>query len=252
MKKYWLIAGILLIGVIFGAVIILNQTNEKSIISNTQGSAEPYALDTTLPKSPANAPLYKVISVDSISEGKPELMNIKNSIPSESEASKLAEKVLAEYGGLPHDAKLSLVEQVTIKKYNGKSGIIEEEYPQWTSVHYKQDINGLQVIGPGAGIVVNLGENGEMLGISKGWRTLEYAGEVPVISVEEAYQKLKNGETLIVYQSSPIGLRISDIQLGYYAEDIREDQKYYTPVWLFYAGKEGQKAFPRPVDAVKK
>jgi len=252
MKKYWLITGILLIGVIFGAVIMLIQTNDRTIISTTQGSAEPYALDTALPESPANAPIYKVINVDSISEGKPELMIIKNSIPSESEAPKLAEKKLSEYGGLPHDAKLSLVEKVTIKKYNGKTGIIEEESPQWTSVHYKQEIYGLPVIGPGAGIVVNLGENGELLGISKGWRIVEYAGEVPVISVEEAYQKLKNGDTMIAYQSSPIGLRVSDVKMGYYAEDIREDQKYYSPVWLFYAGKEGQKAFPRPVDAVKK
>ncbi|OPY36103.1 MAG: YycH protein [Methanoregula sp. PtaU1.Bin051] len=249
MKIKWLIAGIVLTCLVIGIATIFTHQNEQKSAFITQGSNEPFALNTIIPESPATAAMYKVISEDSISEGSPKSMEIKTSIPSESEAPALAEKALERYGGLPKDAVLYKVVQNTIKKYNTKTGVIEEEYPQCTQVIYRQYIDGKPVMG--AGINVELGENGELLGIHKGWRTLEYAGEVPVITAGEAYEKLKKGETLVMYQSGTIGLKVSDIKMGYYAEPITKDQKYYTPVWLFYAAREGQTPFPYPVDAVK-
>ncbi|MFA6361939.1 hypothetical protein [Methanoregula sp.] len=254
-KLFGIIAGIILVSSIMGVLILVPSVNENTSSYVTQGSIsqvstdEVFALDIALPQSPATAPVYKVIAADSISKGDPKLMDAKPSIPSEAEAPALAEKALEKYGGLPKDAILTGIECVSIKKYNTETGIVEAEYPQWTSVHYRQQINGSPTMGPGAGLTINLGENGELLGISKGWRTLEYAGEIPVITVQEAYEKLKNGETLTVYQSSRAGLRVSDIKLGYYAEDTNVDQKYYTPVWLFYATKDGKTTYPWPVDA---
>ena len=247
MEKSWIIAGIVLAIVITGVIIMSDQQAGARFVM--QGLSGPFALDTSIPESPATAPMYKVIAKDSISEGSPNRSTIKKSIPSEEEAPPLAEKALEKYGGLPNDAVLYSVIQNTVKKYNTKTETIEEEYPRSTQVLYRQQINGRPVIG--AGINVILGENGELLGIHKAWRTVEYDRDVPIISANEAYEKLKKGETLMVYQSSSMGLRVTDIRLGYYAEDILKDQEYYKPVWLFYAAQECQTSFPYPVDAMK-
>lgn len=254
MKKVWLIVSVILISVITGSIILWTYQNDNRISYVTQSSQEQIVLDINLPASPITAPAYKVIAKDSIFEDSPKSMEIKKNIPSETEAILLAEEVLKKYGGLPDDAVLSKVEQVAIKKYNLTSGIVEEQYPQWTQVIYEQNVRGMPVIGPGAEINIGLGENGEALFIEKAWRYLEYDNEVPVISAEQAFEKLKHGELLVTPQSSLIGLHITKIQLGYYAEQREQDQKSYTPVWIFYGTHEGStntQAFPYPVNAMK-
>lgn len=251
MKPDWIITGIVLTCLVIGAVILVSYQIEQKTRIVYKGSSEPFMLATLIPASPATAPMYRVVGKDSIFEGTPKSLDVKNSIPSETEAPALAEKALEKYGGLPNDAVLYKVERVTVKKYNTKTGVIEEESPQFTQVIYLQQINGTPVIGPGAEINIELGENGELLSIEKAWRYVEYAGEVNIITAAEAYEKLKKGEIITLTQSSPIGKIVTDIRLGYYAEHREKDQKTYTPVWIFYAAREGQTPFPYPVDAMK-
>jgi hypothetical protein len=274
MKNKLLIIGALLIGTIVGICIISGLpveektgyvtqdfTQDSSITGElpieektryiTQDSSEPFLLDTVLPKSPETAPVYRVTAKDSIFELSKKSLSVKNNIPSEAEAPALAERVLESYGGLPNDAVLSSVVRNTIKKVNTKTGVVEEEYPQSTQVIYTQQINSAPVIGPGAEINIQFGENGELLGIEKAWRYLEYDRDAAIIPVEEAYEKLQKGDTLYVVQSGSTGKKVSDIKLGYYAEHRNINQEYYTPVWIFYAAKEGQRPFPYPVDAMR-
>ncbi len=95
-------------------------------------------------------------------------------------------------------------------------------------------MEGLLVAGPGAEITVCFGENGEVLQFDKVWRTLQYDRDIPIISAEEAFDKLKARDLVEIPQSSLNGLVVSGIRLGYYAEDRYHDQEYYNPVWIFY------------------
>lgn len=244
-----IIAAIIFAGIISGIIVLGMRTNDNSSTLTSQSSIGDFILNTSFPNSPATAPKYKIVSTDRISLGSEKSLSIKKNIPSVEDAPVLAEKILESYGGLPKDAVLYRVEQVSTKKYDLKTGIIEEEYPQMTQVGYEQRLAGLPVYGAGARLNVGLGENGEMVHLIKTWRTVEYAGDIPIISAEDAYEKLKKGE-LVTVQGPIADLKISDIKLGYYAQ-YRDSQNYYTPVWLFYAAKEGQTPFPYLVDAVK-
>jgi hypothetical protein len=249
METKWILTGIVLICAIISAVVIIAPSMNTPAAFVPQGSSADFILDKELPKSPATAPSYNVIKKESVFEGSAKLMTVKNSIPSKDQAVPITEKILDNYGGLPKDAILAKVEQVFLEKYNTETKTAEERYPQFTQVIYEQEINGAPVIGPGADINICLGENGEMLQIEKAWRHVEYAGDIPVISATDAYEKLKKVDLLVIPQSSLEGVRISEIKLGYYAEDREHDQKIYSPVWIFYGYKQGGQPFPYMVDA---
>ncbi len=251
METKWILTGIVLVCTVISAAAIMVPLMNTPANSIPQGSATGFILETKLPESPATAPVYNVVRKESIFEGSQKVMEVKSSIPSEKEAVIFAEKILVDYGGLPKDAVLSLVKQVYLEKYNLKTETVEEQYPQFTQVIYSQQINGSPVAGPGAEINIELGENGELLQIEKAWRHVEYGGEVPIISAAEAYEKLQRHELLEIPQSSLSGITISDVKLGYYAEDGEHDQKVYSPIWIFYSDQSGGQPFPYMVDAMK-
>nr|WP_320161185.1 hypothetical protein [uncultured Methanoregula sp.] len=209
-------------------------------------------LDTALPASPASVPVYHITDVHRFSFGSPATLVVKKSIPSTAEAPGLAVKALGTYGGLPGDAALEQTEQVFLKKYNLKTDMVEEQYPQYTRVAYRQSINGSPVVG--SGIDVLLGENGDALEISKHWPAFARAGEVPVISAEEALEKLNAGNLLIRPQCCTGGMHVSAIRLGYYVETHLPDASAQpplpstcTPVWIFYATRPGTPTEPFPL-----
>ncbi len=209
-------------------------------------------LDVPLPASPATVPLYRVVSVQKFSTRTGTALAVKKHIPSVADAPGLAEKILGEYGGIPADAVLENTEQVFMKKYNLKTGTVEEQYPQYTRVAYSQIVNGSPVMG--SGIEVSLGEDGELLDISKDWSTLEYAGEVPVLSAHEAWEKLQARDMLIPVQCSLDGYHITRVQSGYHIETHYPDASGQTPVpnrctpvWIFYGIKPGTDVEPYPL-----
>jgi hypothetical protein len=222
-------------GVAIGALVMQPAPDDLSPASVPGNQAEGMTtLTTPFPKSPETAPIYNVTKKVEFTVGGPKLMETKTSIPSEDDAPALAEKALEKYGGLPGDAVLKKVERITLKKYNTATGTVEAEYPQRTEVIYTQQLAGHPVVGPGAEIIVALGENGELLQVNKVWRSLEYDREIPIISAEEAFEKLKRLELMEIPQCCINGLVVSDIQLGYYAEDRDHDQEYLYPIWIFY------------------
>jgi len=213
-------------------------------------------LDVPLPESPATAPLYRVVSVQKFSSGTGTALAVKDHIPSIAEAPGLAEKALGVYGGLPADAVLEKTEQVFMKKYNLKTGTVEEQYPQYTRVAYRQYVNSSPVMG--SGIEVSLGEEGELLDISKDWSSLEYLGKIPVISADEAFEKLNRQDLLIPLQCSILDYHITRVEFGYHIETHPPDTSAQptrpnicTPVWIFYGVKPGTdpEPFPLMVDA---
>jgi len=209
-------------------------------------------LEVPLPASPTTVPLYRVVAVQKFSSGTGTSLSVKNQIPSLGEAPGLAEKALEKYGGLPADSVLERTEQVFMKKYNLKTGTVEEQYPQYTRVAYRQSVNGSPVMG--SGIAVSLGENGELLDISKDWSILAYAGEIPVITAEEALEKLNRQELLIPVQCSILDYHITRVESGYHVETHLPDASarptppdVCTPVWIFYGEKPGTDSEPFPL-----
>lgn len=249
METKWILTGIVLVCALISAVVMIHPVANNPVASGPQGSATGFTLEKALPESPSSAPEYRIVVKDSVFEGSQKLMEVKTSIPSDGAAVRFAEKILDKYGGLPGDAVLVKVDQVSLETYNVKTGTVEERSPQFTQVIYGQQLNGSPVIGPGAEINICLGENGELLQIEKAWRHVEYAGEIPVISATEAYEKLKAHDLLVIPQSSLDGVKISDVKLGYYAEDREHDQSVYSPVWIFYGYKPGGQPFPYTIDA---
>jgi len=212
-------------------------------------------LDVTLPASPATVPQYRVVSAQKFSVGTGTALTVKNHIPSREEAPGLAENALKTYGGLPADAVLEMTEQVFMKKYNLQTGTVEEQYPQYTQVIYRQYVNGSPVIN--SEISVSLGENGELLDISRDWSTLEPAGEVPVISANEAFEKLQARDLFIPIQGTLDGCHITRIESGYYVETHLPDASALpvppdtcTPVWIFYMGTDSN-PFPLLINATR-
>ncbi|MDO8872698.1 MAG: hypothetical protein Q7V05_08230 [Methanoregula sp.] len=209
-------------------------------------------LEVPLPASSATFPLYRVASVQKFSAGTGTSLTVKKQIPLLEEAPGLAEKALEKYGGLPADAVLEKTEQVFMKKYNLKTGTVEEQYPQYTRVAYRQYVNGSMVMG--SGIEVSLGEGGELLDISKDWSTLVYAGEIPVITAEEALEKLNRQDLLIPLQCSILDYNITRVEFGYHVESHLPDASAQptppnvcTPVWIFYGKKPGTDSEPFPL-----
>jgi len=212
-------------------------------------------LDVLLPASPVTVPLYRVVSVEQYSAGTGTALTVKKEIPAVGEAPGLAEKALVAYGGLPADAVLERTEQVFMKKYNLMTETVEEQYPQYTQVIYRQYVNGSPVMN--SGLSVLLGEGGELLDISKDWSTLAPAGEVPVISAEEAMEKLRARDLLRPIQSSLDGYHITRVQSGYYVRAFDTRFPYapgpetppdtVIPVWIFYGFKPGTDLDPFPL-----
>ncbi|MCK9631872.1 MAG: hypothetical protein M0R30_09530 [Methanoregula sp.] len=212
-------------------------------------------LDVPLPASPATVPLYRVVSVEQYSSGTGTALTVKKQIPSIEEAPGLAEAALAAYGGLPADAVLERTEQVFMRKYNIRTETVEEQYPQYTQVMYRQYVNGSPVMNSGISVLV--GEKGELLDISKDWSTLAFSGEVPVISAEEAMEKLRARDLLRPVQCSLDGYHVTRVQSGYYVGTF-ETQIHNAPgqamppdtvipVWIFYGIKPGTDTDPFPL-----
>ncbi|MFA5332246.1 MAG: hypothetical protein WC342_07695 [Methanoregula sp.] len=228
------------------------------LTNGTEGTADipvynrGITFDVPLPPSPETVPHYRVISVQEYSSGTGTALTIKDKIPSVSEAPELAQKALGPYGGLPTDAVLEKTGQVTMKKYNLSTSVVEEEYPQYTQVTYRQYVHGSPVIN--SEISVALGRNGELLDYKKNWYVLEQEGYDPVISAEDAQEKLKKQDLLFRPQCCVSNDSITRVQAGYYvtthdpyAPDREALPDTCTPVWIFYAIKPGTGTDPFPL-----
>jgi len=177
---------------------------------------------------------YKVLSEDRKEHYETDYMKIQDNIPTEDEAIQIAESFIMDNGGLPKDAYLERVEQGYMEKRNYKTDELIEKRPMETRVNYERKINGYDVIGPGDSIAISIGEDGKILGYMWTWRTLEEAGEIEILSSEEAITKLENGQ-LMEIPISPYAnpLTIEEASIAYYSEVMGEYQQYYTPVWIF-------------------
>jgi hypothetical protein len=228
-----IVSGLLMLaicGIVLQAQTQTGNGNWGGIMSPMSGDI---VLKTELPEAPATMPMYKVIDNGTVSYCKPDMMHVKKNLPSEKEATGIAKECLEKYGGVPKDAVLTGVETNYLYGMNTKTGEVVEEHLLSVDVKFEREINGMPVVGAGGEIDISLGEDGELLFLSKCWRSLEYAGEVKIIPASEAFEKFKKGE-LIQKPMSQEEAEVTQIKLGYYAEAPGEKQEFYEPTWIFY------------------
>jgi hypothetical protein len=215
---------------------------------------QPITLDCPLPESPATMPQYHVISLDRYSGGSDSALSVKRSIPAVEEAPALAEKALAAYGGLPDGAVRERTEQVFLNQYNLATGMTEERFPQYTLVTYRQYASHTPVMN--MGIRVELGEDGDLVGLSGQWSVLEQNGTTPIIAPDVALRKLHDGDLLRQLQCCMDGSRIVQVRLGYFIQERTRElhpparvimPDTCIPVWAFYAMKPGTETDPFPL-----
>jgi hypothetical protein len=180
-----------------------------------------------------------------------QLMQIKSNLPDETLSYELALHQLEKYGGLPDDAKLNNFEYVSLKKINESSMEIVEKYPLWSAIKFKRTLNKMPVVGPGGEIDISLGEEGELLGITKIWRSVIGENKVKTISPETAIEELYSGNTINKLQTST-NITITKIELGYYELGAGQIQDVIKPVWIFSGYSENNDYMYLCVDAENK
>ena len=186
------------------------------------------------PSVPASVPLYKGSLNDSnaFSIVNGSFLTPKNSTPSVEEAPLIAQRVLAQYGGLPPDAMLvySKISYLTERRLSNDE--IVNQWPTGTDVLYARTINGMPTHGNVDKIEVELGENGTPLQIDEIWRNLEYLGNTTcIITPREAIEEIHKGNIIDIPPA--YGLNIDNITLGYYESSRSEPVIYLQPVWIF-------------------
>ncbi|OPY38764.1 MAG: PKD domain protein [Methanoregula sp. PtaU1.Bin051] len=216
----------------------------KNDINRKEGSMFNIIINISVPAVPQSVVLYKgILSEENISHQiiyeSPYRHSTKNSTPSITEAPIFAEAAMVQYGGLPPDAVFTsaFIHEAYSQKSNGE---ITARYPKSTQVAYSREINGMPLVGRSDGISLDLGENGELLYMEKIWRTLEDTGtNVSVISIQQAIEKLQNGETINQYQAAN-DVEINSVRLGYFErggtnlEELYPREILLEPCWIFY------------------
>ena len=161
------------------------------------------------------------------------LYAVKTEIPSNDKAIQFAETYIDTFGGMPDDAILIDVTQRYIDKI-GLNGSKIESNPLYTYVRYVREINGRPVVGGGGVIEVYLGENGDLLGFIKIWHDSIESVPIPILSAEDAYQRLLKGETMNgIPQNGRDLIYIDKIELGYYESGSGAITQWILPVWIF-------------------
>jgi PKD repeat protein len=202
--------------------------------NNFTSSMGKISFSAVLPDSPQNCTAYKITSGinDTAHFSVEELVKIRDNITSEVDASQVARQVLDSYGGLPDDAILVYNATEYLETINLSSGEIEEQYPISTNVQYTRSLNEGPVVGEGAFINIELGENGELLYLNKVWRSVTPDGKISIQPVTTAIEKLHHGEVLNP-KSYPYDVNITRMRLGYYEKGRNQSQEYLDPAWLF-------------------
>jgi PKD repeat protein len=157
----------------------------------------------------------------------------RQNVTTEQEAQAITRKILESYGGVPWDAAYDGASTSYSEYYD--NGTLTRRVPEFTTASYSQNINGMQVLGDSNSIILTLGTDGELLWIFKVWRNYTEVGEVPLISVNRAIDKLEH-QDLVGTTWSPVegNVTIDSIGQGYYAKDINASAAVLEPLWIMY------------------
>jgi len=93
-------------------------------------------------------------------------------------------------------------------------------------------LDDIEVVGPGAKIAVNLGSDGEVVGLFKAWREVEKDRDISTIPPKEALEKFQKSEIFAELKEDS-KVSVKEFYLAYYALPAFESQEYLLPVCVF-------------------
>ncbi|WP_197080283.1 two-component system regulatory protein YycI [Methanosarcina siciliae] len=206
-------------------------------------------INASVPDVGKTLPYYKVIKEEKIRENVDKVIAPRKLLPSEEEAVEIANKFLEERNSLPEGVYMSNVETFTIKTSNEDSGSVEKETPAFLRVSYNRILDGYPVVGPGDSMEVCIGEKEEIVYFFKTWREVQNVGEVSILDVNSAIEKLNQGDSVQPVKSGHKPVEINEIEIGYYSDTPGEKQDFYKPVWIFRGTDEEGDDITRYVNA---
>jgi PKD repeat protein len=230
MKRISFILAVVIV-LFIGLTIPVHGLPNDSDLSSLIGTVN---ISSPFPDSPSDTTAYRTITNPNDVEyySVSDLEKIRNNVTSTADAPQVALDILNGYGGLPHDAILVTSETEYLIEMNGTTQEEVTRYPVCTNVQYGRKINDVPVVGDGAYINIELGDNGELLYLNKVWRSVIPDGNISIIPPSAAIEKLRHGEVLNP-KSDPHNVNITRIRLGYYEKGRNESQEYLEPAWLF-------------------
>jgi hypothetical protein len=203
-------------------------------VARTSG---PIFINATIFKHSSTLPVYRGVfnKNGSIDLQFQQMGKVRQNVTSPQDAPDVAKRVLESYGGLPEDAVFDGAETTYVEEYNHTINKVTARWPMFTTITYTRNINGLWIVGDSNRIKLTLGSDGELLWIYKEWRNYSYIEDVPLISVNEAINKLERGDLVSTTWHSEAGnVTIDTITPGYYAKNVDNSETLLEPIWMMF------------------
>jgi hypothetical protein len=170
----------------------------------------------------------------SFSKGIMEQMNVSKpkQLPSEDQAKELSNQFLASSNLAPKQK-----EQLELVHVGGlKMATKEATVDMMKMVHYGRKINGVPVSGPGSKLTVSLGNNGQVLAVSRKWRDVSPSasggvGKAPELDLKTQEEAEKEFAVLVNQLFGNVQYKLVSVQKLYFDND----GKYVQPVFLIQA-----------------
>lgn len=165
----------------------------------------------------------------------------RQNVTTPEEAPEAARKAMEPYGGLPADAVYDGARMSYIEMYDHDLKKTTFKEPMFITVFYSMDFHDMPILGDTNSILLTLGTKGELLRIFKVWRNYTYTGDVPIIPVDTAIEKLEREELIdSAWHPEEAPFIIDSIGQGYYTKDAGNSETLLEPVWIFFgSGRTG-------------
>jgi len=135
------------------------------------------------------------------------------------------------------------------ERVDSDGAIIEETNS--IGVTFKQNnLNGVKIKGVEPKIKVLFDNNGDVVGALSVWRNFEAYKNYPLISLNEAIEKIKKNEAYLRYVSKDDTGLIDEIEIVYFNDPLGYKQKYLIPFYLMKGKATGDKIFEAYIPAI--
>lgn len=149
-------------------------------------------------------------------------------IPTDEEAKAIAIQQIQSLGLPVNEFKVADVTKVTEEGAPGQPVKVLSK-----AVFLYRQINNQSILGVSR-IIVMVGDNGEVAGISKFYKETEPFNNCPLKTFEKAYEELKSGATSSNISGKATHAKIRNVELRYWEDaGAISDQPYLQPVYVF-------------------
>jgi PKD repeat protein len=242
MKRHVLV--ITLFVAIFGFYLVTPvSANDYMFINDTPPFESPFgtvSINATVIGSSGSLPIYQGSFGEngSIDIQLEQFGKKRTNVTPRQEAPTVAKKIMESYGGLPADAVLYGVSTSYTEEFDHDLNTVVSKEPTFTTITYSRDINGLWIVGDSNRLILTLGENGELLWIFKVWRDYTYTGDVRIIPITTAFEKLGHGGVLTGPMVTDEKINIDSASPGYYSNTLANNDSELEPIWMLFGNTE--------------